>query len=194
MAHEFCPPAIHHLFFLLFFPSFPVTLCHSPPAVDRTMPHPDLSIPLLPDAEHDLPLPHPHHPQYTWPEAGPSSPRSTPSASTVSVSSAGFLGNVDAEYAYTTRYPSEIGDGRERGRGRERQASGQEQRRRADGERGTVMDMDMGMEMEMETERDTDLSKVGIFGAKAIAAMTGAMATSLLSTSRISFFCSFGWS
>lgn len=106
------------------------------------------------------------------------------------------MGNVDAEYAYTTRYPSEIGDGRERGRGRERQASGQEQRRRADGERGTVMDMDMGMEMdmEMETERDTDLSKAGIFGAKAIAAMTGAMATSLLSTSRISFFCSFGWS
>ncbi|KJE01932.1 metallochaperone [Cryptococcus gattii NT-10] len=128
------------------------------------MPHPDLSIPLLPDAEHDLPLPHPHHPQYTWPEAGPSSPRSTPSASTVSVSSAGFLGNVDAEYAYTTRYPSEVGDGRERGRGRERQASGQEQRRRADG------------------ERDTDLSKAGIFGAKAIAAMTGAMATSLLMT------------
>ncbi|KIR62583.1 metallochaperone [Cryptococcus bacillisporus CA1873] len=126
------------------------------------MPHPDLSIPLLPDAEHDLPLPHPHphQPQYTWPEAGPSSPRGTSAVS--SVSSAGFLGNVDAEYAYTSRYPqSEIGDGR--GRVRERQGSGQEQRRRADG-------------------GDTDLSKAGIFGAKAIAAMTGAMATSLLMT------------
>lgn len=136
------------------------------------MPHPDLSIPLLPDAEHDLPLPHhPHQPQYTWPEAGPSSrPRGTSPTS-----SAGFLGNVDAEYAYTSQYPqSEIDDGRGRGKGRvrERQGSEQEQRRRAD-ER--VMDMN--------TDTETDRSKAGIFGAKAIAAMTGAMATSLLSTS-----------
>lgn len=95
----------------------------------RTMPHPDLSIPLLPDAEHDLPLPHPRpHPQYTWPEAGPSSPSGTSSVSSV------------------------------------------EQPRRADGG-------DERMHM------DTDVSKAGIFGAKAIAAMTGAMATSLLSTS-----------
>lgn len=153
------------------------------------MPHPDLSIPLLPDAEHDLPLPHPHphQPQYTWPEAGPSSPRGTSAVS--SVSSAGFLGNVDAEYAYTSRYPqSEIGDGR--GRVRERQGSGQEQRRRADGGDERVMDMDMDMGM----ETDTDLSKAGIFGAKAIAAMTGAMATSLLSTSCVfSFLFTFGW-
>lgn len=95
----------------------------------RTMPHPDLSIPLLPDAEHDLPLPHPRpHPQYTWPEAGPSSPSGTSSVSSV------------------------------------------EQPRRAD-----------GGDERMHT--DTDVSKAGIFGAKAIAAMTGAMATSLLSTS-----------
>lgn len=153
------------------------------------MPHPDLSIPLLPDAEHDLPLPHrphhPHQPQYTWPEAGPSSrPRGTSPTS-----SAGFLGNVDAEYAYTSQYPqSEIGDGRGRGKGRvrERQGSEQEQRRRAD-ERV----------MNTETDTETDRSKAGIFGAKAIAAMTGAMATSLLSTSCVFlsfFFYVFGWS
>lgn len=162
-----------HPYHLLFF--IPATPCHPPPRGSRqkrTMPHPDLSIPLLPDAEHDLPLPHPHHrPQYTWPEAGPSSPRGT--------SAAGFLGNVDAEYAYTTRYPqSEIGDGRGRG---------QEQRKRVDRERG------MGVELGAETERDTDLSKAGIFGAKAIAAMTGAMATSLLSTSRISVLHLYVW-
>lgn len=177
---------VHRLFLSSFFFLF----FSSPPAVERrgTMPHPDLSIPLLPDAEHDLPLPHhPHQPQYTWPEAGPSSrPRGTsPTSST------GFLGNVDAEYAYTSQYPqSEIDDGRGRGKGRvrERQGSEQEQRRRAD-ER--VMDMDR------ETDTETDRSKAGIFGAKAIAAMTGAMATSLLSTSCVFlsfFFYVFGWS
>lgn len=173
--------------------------CHSvsnppPPCGSRqkrTMPHPDLSIPLLPDAEHDLPLPHPHHdhhhhrPQYTWPEAGPSSPRGT--------SAVGFLGNVDAEYAYTTRYPqSEIGDGRGRG---------QEQRKRVDRERGMGVEVgaetetgrDIDTERDADTERDTDLSKAGIFGAKAIAAMTGAMATSLLSTSRISVLHLYVW-
>lgn len=181
-----------HPYHLLFF--IPATPCH-PPAPPRgsrqkrTMPHPDLSIPLLPDAEHDLPLPHPHHnhhhhrPQYTWPEAGPSSPRGT--------SAAGFLGNVDAEYAYTTRYPqSEIGDGRGRG---------QEQRKRVDRERGmetgaeTGAGRDIDTERDADTERDTDLSKAGIFGAKAIAAMTGAMATSLLSTSRISVLHLYVW-
>lgn len=126
------------------------------------MPHPDLSIPLLPDAD-DLPLPHPH---YTWPEAGPSSPRA-----------AGFLGNVDAEYAYThRRRPPGETTGDARGRIRERQGNGQagEDERDGDGDTGT------------------DPSKAGLFGAKAIAAMTGAMATSLLSASFLQSFCD-GW-
>lgn len=125
------------------------------------MPHPDLSIPLLPDAD-DLPLPHPH---YTWPEAGPSSPRG-----------AGFLGNVDAEYAYTHRRRPGETTGEARGRIRERQGNGQagEDERDGDGDTGT------------------DPSKAGLFGAKAIAAMTGAMATSLLSASFLQSFCG-GW-
>ncbi|OXG19719.1 metallochaperone [Cryptococcus neoformans Tu401-1] len=132
------------------------------------MPHPDLSIPLLPDAEHDLPLPHRHHhPHYTWPEAGPSSPRATSS-------SAGFLGNVDAEYAYTHRgHPLSKMTGDGRGGIRQRQGNGQaEGRQRDEGEDGRDTDGDT----------HTDSSKAGIFGAKAIAAMTGAMATSLLMT------------
>lgn len=90
---------------------------------------------------------------------------------------------MDAEYAYTTRYPqSEIGDGRGRG---------QEQRKRVDRERGMGVETEAGRDA--DTERDTDLSKAGIFGAKAIAAMTGAMATSLLSTSRISVLHLYVW-
>lgn len=64
-----------------------------------------------------------------------------------------------------------------------------------DRERG--MGVELGAETETgrdaDTERDTDLSKAGIFGAKAIAAMTGAMATSLLSTSRISVLHLYVW-
>lgn len=52
---------------------------------------------------------------------------------------------------------------------------------------------DADAERDADTERDTDLSKAGIFGAKAIAAMTGAMATSLLSTSRISVLHLYVW-
>lgn len=163
MAHNSVHRPLYYIntFFRLFF-TVAIALDRT-----RTMPHPDLSIPLLPDAEHDLPLPHRHHhPHYTWPEAGPSSPRATSS-------SAGFLGNVDAEYAYTHRgHPLSKMTGDGRGGIRERQGNGQaEGRQRDEGEDGRDADGDT----------HTDSSKAGIFGAKAIAAMTGAMATSLLS-------------